>query len=319
MRRPRDFIRLVFRAPKIPPSAMQSLSHWITRVSAASRFLAALAIFALVTQVRIAVAAPVYELNERIEVNTLGSWDKAVIIETGKAGGDHEGEFKVHYDGYAASYDRWLRAIYFRKVAPGAAAPAKPAGPAYALNERIEVNTLGSWDKAAIIEVGTAGGEHEGEFKVHYDGYPASYDRWLRAVYFRKVAGGAPAAAAPAGAGTNVPTAPAGSGTTASVAAGAGPRLGKYNINSYGGVGRPPLFLGHIELQAGGKYRISRRSSGEYYGEGAYSFDAATGAVQWLSGPCKDDGWSGTFTIERDGRTHKIRLKSTTIATNSTD
>ena len=254
MRRTGDFIRLVFRARKIPSSAMQNhLLHWITRVSAAWRLLATLAIFALATQARIALAAPVYELNERIEVNTLGSWDRAVIID-----------------------------------------------------------------------VGTAGGEHEGEFKVHYDGYPASYDRWLRAVYFRKVAGGAPASAAPAGAGTTgVPTASAGSGTTAiapaSVAAGAGPRLGKYNINSYGAVGRPPLFLGHIDLQAGGKYRISRRSSGDYYGEGAYSFDAATGAVQWLSGPCKDDGWSGTFTIERDGKTHKIRLKSTTIATNSTD
>jgi hypothetical protein len=249
-----DFIRLVLRARELPPSAMENhLPHWITRVSAASRLLAVVAIFALVTQARIAVAAPVYELNERIEVNTLGSWDKAAIIEVGKTGGDHEGEFKVHYDGYAASYDRWLRAVYFRKVAGGAPAPAPPAG------------------------AGTTG----------------------------------------------VPTAPAGSGTTAGApagaAAGAGPRLGKYNINSYGAVGRPPLFLGHIELQAGGKYRISRRSSGEYYGEGAYAFDAATDAVQWLSGPCKDDGWSGTFTVERDGKTHKIRLKSTTIATNSTD
>jgi hypothetical protein len=95
--------------------------------------------------------------------------------------------------------------------------------------------------------------------------------------------------------------------------------LGKYNINAYGATNRPPLFLGHIEILDGGKYRISRRSSGGYYGEGSYSFDAAASEVQWLSGPCKDDGWSGKFTIEREGRTHKIRLKSMTIATNSTD
>ncbi len=278
-----------------------------------------------------APAAPplTYELNERIEVNTLGSWDKAVVIEVGKAGGEHEGEYKVHYDGYAASYDRWLRPIYFRKAAPGSSAPAKPAV-AYELNERIEVNTLGSWDKAVVIEVGKAGGEHEGEYKVHYDGYAASYDRWLRGVYFRKVAGGAPAGSAPAAPATSVvaPAVPATPGTSsgdgsvtvgAGAAAGGGPRLGKYNINSYGATNRPPLFLGHIELQAGGKYRISRRSSGEYYGEGAYSFDSAASEVKWLSGPCNDDGWSGKFTIERDGRTHKIRLKSTTIATNSTD
>ena len=106
-----------------------------------------------------------------------------------------------------------------------------------------------------------------------------------------------------------------------SIAADAGlaPRPGKYNVLSYGAVGRPPLYLGHIELQAGGKYRISRTSKADYFGEGTYSFDAATSTVTWLSGPCKDDGWSGTFTIEREGKTHKIRLRPTTIATNSTD
>lgn len=105
----------------------------------------------------------------------------------------------------------------------------------------------------------------------------------------------------------------------ASAADAVAPRPGKYNILSYGATGNPPLFLGHIEIQDGGKYRISRRSSGEYYGEGTFSFDAATSTVTWLTGPCKDDGWSGTFTIEREGKTHKIRLKRTTIATNSTD
>jgi hypothetical protein len=185
------------------------------------------------------------------------------------------------------------------------------AVPVYELNEHIEVSTTGAWDKAVIIEVGTAGGEHEGEYKVHYDGYAASYDRWLRAA-----TAGAPvtaSSAAPNASGTG-----AGATAGAAVAAG-GPRPGKYNINAYGATNRPPLFLGHIEILAGGKYRISRRSSGEYYGEGAYSFDAAASEVRWLSGPCKDDGWSGKFTSERDGKTHKIRLKSTTIATNSTD
>ncbi len=254
MRLIRAFIRLVLRAGKIPPSAMQCRSfHWIVCVSAA-RLIGLVAIFALMAQPRIAAAAPAYEMNERIEVNILGSWDKAVIIGVGKAGGEHEGEFKVHYDGYPASYDRWLRPVYFRKVAGGA--PAAPSAPG------------GTGNRAPSVAPAAPGGS----------------------------------TSAPAG-----------------VAAGAGPRLGKYNINSYGAIGRPPLYLGHIELQAGGKYRISRRSSGEYYGEGTYTFDATRGAVEWLSGPCKDAGWSGTFTIERDGRTHKIRLKSTTIATNSTD
>ncbi len=97
------------------------------------------------------------------------------------------------------------------------------------------------------------------------------------------------------------------------------PRLGKYNIYSYGAVGNPPLYLGHIELLKGGKYRISRTKSGDYYGEGNYTFDPAASALQWLDGPCKDNNWGGTFTVEREGKTHKIRLRSGTIATSSTD
>jgi hypothetical protein len=84
-------------------------------------------------------------------------------------------------------------------------------------------------------------------------------------------------------------------------------------------VGSPRLFLGDIELLKGGKYRISRTSGAPSYGEGNYNFDSATSAVQWLSGPCKDSNWSGTFTTEREGKTHKIRLRSTTIATSTTD
>ncbi len=54
---------------------------------------------------------PAYQLGENIEVNTMGSWDKATIIEVGTA--DHAGEFKVHYEGWASSYDRWLSPVYF--------------------------------------------------------------------------------------------------------------------------------------------------------------------------------------------------------------
>lgn len=259
-----------------------------------------------------------YQLNERIEVNVTGAWDKATIIEVG--GGDHPGEFKVHYDGWASSYDRWLKPDYFRKAT--GAAPSAPTPQAlaatYQLNERIEVNTLGSWDKATIIEVGT--GEHEHEFKVHYDGYAASFDRWLLPLYFRKAGGGSSnvtRSATPAPAATTTP--PPAASPAGQARSPGGPRLGRYNIQSYGAVGRPPLYLGHIEFLAGGRYRISNTAKAEYYGGGDYAFDAAASTIQWLSGPCKDNGWTGTFTIERDGRTHKVRLRSTTIATNSTD
>ncbi len=188
----------------------------------------------------------------------------------------------------------------------------------YTLNERIEVNILGSWDKATIIEIGV--GEHEGEYKVHYDGYNSTYDRWLQPVYFRKVAG---AVAAPPAAPTPPATVPQPAPAPAAAASAGestgGPRLGKYHINSWGATGGVPLFLGRLELLAGGKYRFSRRSEGGLINEGDYRFDAATATVQWLSGPCKENAWGGAFTTERDGKTHKIRLRNSTIATNNAD
>ncbi|MBP6422133.1 MAG: hypothetical protein KA271_04505 [Propionivibrio sp.] len=277
-----------------------------------------LSIFVVPT--RLDAAAASYQLNETIEVSTTGAWDRASIIEIGAAGGEHEGQYKVHFIGYAASYDRWLLPVYFRKVIPKVAS-AGVTKAAYHRDERIEVSTTGAWDKATIIDVGTAGGEHEGEYKVHFEGYAANYDRWLLPVYFRKVAGGeptTPAAPRPAATSTGSSSTPDLQRVTTPQSASV-PRLGNYHIMSYGAVGNPPLFLGHIELLAGGKYRISHKRSGDYYGEGTYVFDAATNMVKWLSGPCKDNAWSGSFTIERAGKTHKIRLRSTTTATNSVD
>ena len=57
---------------------------------------------------------------------------------------------------------------------------------------------------------------------------------------------------------------------------------------------------------------------GKLSGEGRYTYNAADQKVTWQSGPYVDV-WGGAFTVEREGKTHKIRLKSTTIATNSTD
>nr|AIA13783.1 Unknown Function [uncultured bacterium] len=95
-----------------------------------------------------------------------------------------------------------------------------------------------------------------------------------------------------------------------------GPRLGKYRILSYGATSIPPLFLGSVVLEAG-KYTFFLPGD-KPAGEGRYEYDAAAKKVKWLSGPFLDK-WGGDFTIDREGKTHKIRLKSTTIATNSTD
>ena len=96
----------------------------------------------------------------------------------------------------------------------------------------------------------------------------------------------------------------------------AGPRPGKYIIRS----GADPIRainLGYLELSDGTyKYTLL---GGKPAGQGRYSFDAAASKVMWLDGPCKDAGWKGDFTIEREGKTHRIHLNPVTAATNSTD
>lgn len=96
----------------------------------------------------------------------------------------------------------------------------------------------------------------------------------------------------------------------------AGPRAGKYRVLSYGATNRPPLYLGYFVLE-GATYKAYLPGD-KLSGEGTWKFDAAKQSVIWESGPYKDV-WGGAFQVDREGKTHKIRLKSTTIGTNSTD
>lgn len=97
---------------------------------------------------------------------------------------------------------------------------------------------------------------------------------------------------------------------------GEGPRLGDYSIYSYGATSTTPLYIGHVRLEQGGAYRVSRASSGQYFGGGRYSFDAATSTVRWLNGPFKNNGWGGKFEIVSGGKGHRLTLTERTIGTN---
>lgn len=102
-------------------------------------------------------------------------------------------------------------------------------------------------------------------------------------------------------------------------AEGDAPRLGKYRILSYGAVGKPPLALGTFVLETNSTYKVFLPGD-KPAGEGTYAFDAAKKSVVWKTGPyAEDKNWGGAFEVDREGKTHKIRLKRTTIGTNSTD
>lgn len=101
------------------------------------------------------------------------------------------------------------------------------------------------------------------------------------------------------------------------VAQTSGPRLGLYNVLSYGNPAYPPIRLGHFELSPGGNYQFFDNGGGSL-GRGTYSVRSG-GSLEWLSGPFKTDGWGGGFEASRGGKTHSIKLKRGTFGSNSTD
>lgn len=98
----------------------------------------------------------------------------------------------------------------------------------------------------------------------------------------------------------------------------AGPRLGKYLIHSYGSASFGPLYLGYVVLEKEGVYKVFLPGD-KMNGEGRYEYDPQKQTVIWIDGPYKASKWGGAFAIEREGKTHKIRLTRSTVATNSTD
>lgn len=96
------------------------------------------------------------------------------------------------------------------------------------------------------------------------------------------------------------------------------PKLGRYNVRSYGASNRPPLFLGHFILEEGGKYKV-HLPGGRLVGEGTYEFDKEKKEVKWLTGKYKDEGWMGRVLVASDDKSLTIWLKSTTRATHAPD
>ncbi len=104
--------------------------------------------------------------------------------------------------------------------------------------------------------------------------------------------------------------------TPATVSAAETPRMGKYLIVSNGPT--HTLNLGYLELVDATNYRYLAMG-GKLLGEGTYQYNAASSELRWLSGPILENKWTGNFTVEREGKTHVIRLSRVVFAANSTD
>lgn len=161
-------------------------------------------------------------------------------------------------------------------------------GQTFNIGDKVEINNSGGRYKGSVEQIGS--GEWAGYYKVSYDGYTGQ--QWMKASNIR------------------LQTAVAAPNTAA------GPRNGMYIILSYGNPSNP-LRLGYFNL-AGGQYTYYDMAK-KVIGSGSYTYNAGTKTVQWTSGPFKDSFHSGAFEIDRGGKTHKVRLNSVTIGSNSTD
>ncbi len=210
-----------------------------------------------------------------------------------------DSQYKIHYDGYGSNWDEWVtpdriiptttNSIANTNETRNTQQHTQPGNGKYQVGQKVEAYNV-TWYKATVTGFGS--GDLAGYIKVHYDDYSSASDQYLKASSIR------------------IPkNTPADNYT-------AGPRNGRYTILSYGNIYNP-ITLGYFDLNNGSYtyYDAAKKP----IGKGIYQYDGNSKEVKWQSGPLKDYGANAGFEIDREGKTHKIRLKYSTIGTNSTD
>lgn len=144
------------------------------------------------------------------------------------------------------------------------------------VGDRVQAFNI-SWYGATITEVGT--GEWAGYYKVKYDGY--TQEQYLKADSVRAI--------------------PGPEVTTASA-----PRLGKYVCLGYSG--GPGQYRWYLQI---GKGNYQQKTPD--LAAGRYTFDARAQRVTFVDGPYAKLNWFGKFSVEREGKTHKIILRNKTF------
>ena len=93
----------------------------------------------------------------RIEVKSDGEWYAAQVLDS------REGELKVHYIGWEAKWDEWVKMDRVRDWAPTT----------HAAGTKVEVKWKGKWYPAKVLE---------GKLGLHlitYDGFGSNWDEWV--------------------------------------------------------------------------------------------------------------------------------------------
>lgn len=87
------------------------------------------------------------------------------------------------------------------------------------------------------------------------------------------------------------------------------PHLGKYDLYS----GIPSMYIGHLVLMTGGKYKVALSTDETNYEFGNYTFDASTNTIEWQNGLFKNNNWKGKL-VNTSGNIFRIEFGKVTYA-----
>lgn len=134
-----------------------------TRAPRRSMYLAAFALAALTLGFAGPAAAqrPLCSVGDSAKVLWKGTWYPARVTKVN----EDQTKCFIHYDGYGTEWDEW--------VMEGRIQVAGRMEPRYKVGDDVQVLWKGKWWPASVIGLG------EGRWKIHYDGYEASWDEWV--------------------------------------------------------------------------------------------------------------------------------------------
>ena len=157
----------------------------------------------------------------------------------------------------------------------------------FQVGQKVEGWSSGDWYKGTITQIGTD--NYQGYYYIKWEKFTVG--QWVKSSNIRLV-------------------------KSESKVSAESPRNGTYIILSYGNPTNP-IRIGYFDLKDGQYtyYDLNKKQ----IAKGTYSYDSKNKMITWKTGPFKTAKWNGSFEIDREGKTHKIRLNSATIGSNSSD
>ncbi len=127
----------------------------------------AILVFIAAMLISVQVSAQTFAVGDRLEaLENDGLWYTVRVLKY------QDGRYLVHWDEYNDSiYDQWLTVDRMRPIIV----------PQYYVGDHLEgLEADGKWHPVTVLEISP-----EGKYKVHWQGYENSFDRWLEPAYLR--------------------------------------------------------------------------------------------------------------------------------------